>query len=60
MTAYTMTKASSRWHSDCAVCGGRIRLGRRYIVDPEDSTKTLHEQCFEQRARKLNHNTMRK
>lgn len=55
-----MTKASSRWGASCSYCNGRVRMGRTYVVDPENSAHVLHDGCYNLRQkRKANPPTKR-
>lgn len=41
-----MSHRSSRYGSKCERCGNRIRHGKRFVIDPVDSTHTYHAECF--------------
>lgn len=44
-----MTRSGSRYGSLCATCGGRIRLGRRFVIHPIDPSRVYHERCVPKR-----------
>lgn len=48
----TMKVNSARYGSCCPHCSQRIRVGRRFVVNPENSDETFHVQCFMQKQRK--------
>lgn len=39
---------SPRYGTLCAhvLCRGRVRIGRRFVIDLVDSTKIYHEACY--------------
>src|SRR6266700_3679729 len=41
-----MRKNSPRYGSVCHRCGQRIRMGRNFVADPENSKRVYHEVCF--------------
>ena len=47
----TMRKNSPRYRVPCAGCGQRIRMGRLFVIDAEDSRRVLHLQCFQQKRK---------
>lgn len=43
---------SPRYGSCCALCKGRVRVGREFVVDPVNSDEILHVGCFLLRQRR--------
>jgi hypothetical protein len=47
---YVMEQRSKYFHRPCGRCKGRVRLGRRYVLDPvlyEDGLPVVyHADCF--------------
>ena len=45
---YTMHLKHPRYYSCCAnpKCGGRIRVGRKFVIDQIDSKKVYHVGCI--------------
>ena len=44
---YTMTRTCSRYGTRCIKCKGRIRIGRKFVIDAVDSNKVFHEGCYD-------------
>lgn len=45
-TEYVMNYQSKRYGDKCHHCKGRIHLNRKFIVDPVDSKRTFHADCY--------------
>lgn len=50
-SSLTMRKNSPRYGALCCHCGQRIRVGKLFVVDPEDGRRVLHAQCYQQRQK---------
>jgi hypothetical protein len=45
---YTMTVKHRRYRTPCAACNLRIRVGRKFVIDPIHPQKTYHLACYRQ------------
>jgi hypothetical protein len=43
-----MTVKHRRYGTPCATCKQRIRVGRKFVIDPIDPEKTYHLACYRQ------------
>jgi hypothetical protein len=50
--ALTMNVNSPRYGSCCSYCKGRVRVGRRFLVNPERSDQVFHVGCFQLKHRR--------
>lgn len=48
---YVMRRQGKRNFSKCGKCGFPITPGKKYTVDPVDSTIIYHAECYKQKYR---------
>jgi hypothetical protein len=42
-----MRVRSQHYGKTCVRCGDRVRAGKRFVIDPEDSRRLYHARCWE-------------
>ncbi len=50
-TEYVMGRKGSRKFSPCGRCAHPVRPGRKYVIDPADTSVVYHADCYRQAYR---------